>query len=146
MQRSPLRLAVRWASRWLAGPALPGWLALRVWLVLGIMAPALGMGGWARPAAVEHAQVAELGLHAGPTAHGDPAEHAPDFPLRTEIEEKDCEDELRERTSIAPLWLAPGYDLDLTAASRMHRFADAHDSGPGASHRGALHNRGPPVV
>ena len=145
MQRSPLRLA--WASRWLAGSALPGWLALRVWLVFGIMAPALGMGGWARPAAAELAQVAEPGLHAGPEAHGDPAEHAPDFPLRSEIEDsKDSEDELRERTSIAPLWLAPAYDLDLSVASRLLRFSDAHDGGPGSSHRGALHNRGPPVA
>lgn len=120
---------------------------MRLLLVLGIVVPAVGLGAWVRPASIEQAHVAELGLHAGPSAHGDPAEHAPDFPLRSEIEDsKDSEDELRERTSIAPLWLVPGYDLDLAAQSRMHRFADAHDGGPGASHRGALHNRGPPVV
>ena len=147
MLRSPLRSTRRWASQWLTRPALPGWLALRLLLLVGLMAPAVGLGGWVHPASVEQAHVAELGLHAGPSAHGDPAEHSPDFPLRSEIEDsKDSEDELRERTSIAPLWLAPDYDLDLAAASRMHRFADAHDGGPGSSHRGALHNRGPPVV
>lgn len=150
MLRSPLRSTRRWASQWLARPTLPGWLALRLLLLVGLMAPAVGLGGWVHPASVERAHVAELGLHAGPSAHGDPAEHSPDFPLRTEVEDskdsKDSEDELRERTSIAPLWLAPAYDLDLAAASRMHRFADAHGGGPGSAHRGVLHNRGPPVV
>jgi hypothetical protein len=145
--RSPLRSTRRLASQWLARPALPGWLALRLLLLVGLMSPAVGLGGWVHPASVERVHVAELGLHAGPLAHGDPAEHAPDFSVRSEIEDsKDSEDELRERTSIAPLWLAPAYDLDLAAASRMHRFADAHDDGPGSSHRGALHNRGPPPV
>jgi hypothetical protein len=142
--RSPLRLA----CRWLAGPILPGWLALRVWLVLGLMAPAMGLGEWARPAAAEHPQVAELGLHAGPSAHGDFAKHSPDAPPCSEFEDsKDgSEDELRERTSVAPLWLAPSLELDLAAACRGLRFAEAHDYGPGSHHRGAFHNRGPPVA
>ena len=119
---------------------------MRVWLVFGLMAPALGLGGWVRPAAAEQVQVAEEGLHAGSNAHGDPAEHSPDIPLHIDLEDsKDSEDELRERTSMAPLWLAPAIDLDLAAAIRGHRFADAHHGGPGSSHRGALHNRGPPV-
>lgn len=142
MLRSPLCSI----SRWLAAPILPGWLALRVWLVLGLMTPAMGLGGWVRPAAAEQAQVAEPGLHAGPKAHGDPAEEAPDLPLQSKVEDsKDTsEDELRERHSAAPLWLAPSLDLDLGAAIRGHRFADAHHGGPGSSHRGGLHNRGPP--
>lgn len=143
MLRSPLRFA----SQWLAGSTLPGWLALRVVLVLGLVAPALGLGGWARPAPAEHTQVAEPGLHAGPLAHGDPAEHAPEFPLQGAAEDtKDAEDDFRERTSVAPLWLAPSLELELAAASRGLRFAEAHHGGPGASHRGALHNRGPPLA
>jgi hypothetical protein len=140
-----LRSPFRSISRWLAAPSLPGWLALRVWLVMGLMAPALGLGAWVHPATAEQAQVAELGLHAGPEPHGDPAEHAPDLSLQSKVEDsKDSEDELRERHSVAPLWLAPSFDLDLTAAIRGHRFDDAHDGGPGSSHRGGLHNRGPP--
>lgn len=120
---------------------------LRVVLVLGLVAPALGLGGWARPAPAEHAQVAELGLHAGPMAHGDPAEQSQDFPLRSQVEDsKDAEDDLRERTSVAPLWLAPSFELDLAAAIRGLRFADAQHGGPGSTHRGALHNRGPPLA
>ena len=145
MLRSPLCSI----SRWLAAPTLqgwPGWLALRVWLVLGLMTPAMGLGGWVHPAAAELSQVAEPGLHAGPDGHGDPAEHAPDLPLESKVEDsKDSsEDELRERHSVAPLWLVPSFDLDLAAASRGHRFVDAHHGGPGSSHRGGLHNRGPP--
>lgn len=108
---------------------------------------ALGLGGWVRPAAIEHPQVAEPGLHAGPSAHGDPAEHSLDFPLRSEAEDsKDSEDELRERTSVGPLWLEPSIDFDLTVAIRGHRFPDARHGGPGSSHSGELHNRGPPVA
>jgi len=115
--------------------------------VLALVAPALGLGGWVQPAPAEHVQTAELGLHAGSSQHGDLAERTFDLPLRGEVEDsKDSEDELRERTSIAPLWLAPDLALDLAAVSRGHRFADARHGGPGSSHRGALHNRGPPVA
>jgi hypothetical protein len=114
-------------------------------LVLGLMVPALGLGGWLRPAAAEQAQVAEAGLHAVSSPHGDPAEPAPNLPVRGGAEDsKDSEDELRKRHSVAPLWLAPSFELDLPATARGHRFADAHHGGPGSSHRGALHNRGPP--
>jgi len=119
-----------------------------MWLVLGLMAPALGLGEWVRPEAVEHVQVVELGIHAGPEGHGSFAKHSPDVPLCSEFEDsKDSsEDELRERTSVAPLWLAPSLDLDFTASVRGLRFAESHDFGPGCHHRGAFHNRGPPVA
>jgi len=66
--------------------------------------------------------------------------------IRARAEAEDAEDDARERTSVAPLWLAPSLDFDLAAASRGLRFAEARHGGPGSSHRGALHNRGPPVV
>lgn len=118
---------------------------MRVWLVLGLMVPALGLGGWVRPAAAEQAHLADAGLHAGPTGHGDPAERSYDLPLQSK-DSKDGEDELRERASDAPLWLAPSFELDLAATVRGLRFADAHHGDPGSAHRGALHNRGPPVA
>jgi hypothetical protein len=139
--RSPLRLA----GSWLAGPTLRGWLVVRVVLVLGLLAPALGLGGWVHPAAAAHAQSAEPGLHAGPSAPGDPAAQAFGLARRGEAEDtKDAEDDVRERTPFAPLWLAPSLPLDLAAAARGHRLADAHHGGPGSCYRGALHNRGPP--
>lgn len=139
--------SLRPVRRWLAGSTLPGWLALRLWVVLAVMVPALGMGGWARPAAAEPAPVDEPGLHAGPAAHGDPAERTHELPPTGETKDaKDAEDEFRERVSIASLWLAPRLDLDLAAAVSLHRFADAHDAGSGSLHGGSLHNRGPPVM
>jgi hypothetical protein len=131
---------------------LPGWVALRVWLMLGLIAPALGLGGWARPAAVDQAQVAEQGLHAGPSGHADPAEIPHDFPARGQAEDaedsKDSKDDLRKRASASPLWLSSSvFDLRFLAASvAAHRFADGHAGGPGSTHRDQLHNRGPPVA
>lgn len=118
---------------------------LRVWLVLGLVAPAMGMGAWAKPAAAARAPVVELGLHAGPEAHGDPAEHSRESPVSTESSDaKDAEDDFRERTSVAPLWLAPTLDLDLHASVARHLFADERGGEAGRAHRGSLHNRGPP--
>jgi hypothetical protein len=142
-----LRASLCSASRWLTGPTLPGWLVLRLWLVLGLMTPALGLGGWARPAAAaEQAQVAEPGLHAGPLAHGDPAERTSELPPRVEVEDSKDSSSSDDKAAAAPLGLGPSFDLDLAAAIAVHRFADARDDGPGSSHRGALHNRGPPVA
>lgn len=145
-----LRSLLRPVGRWLAGPnPSPGWLLLRVWLVLGLMTPALGLGGWVRPSAIEHTPVAQLGLHAAPLAHGDLAERTQELPLTNEAEAKDAagaEDALRERASTALAWLDRSFDLSLAAAVSQHRFADAHDGGSGSSHRSTLHNRGPPVA
>jgi hypothetical protein len=132
---------------------LPGWITLRVWLVLGLMAPGLGLGGWARPAAADHAQVAEQGVHAGPLGHADPAELPHELPLRSEAEDaedakdaKESKDDLRKRSHTAALWLLPVLDLHLIASLAACRFADGHDGDPGCTHRGRLHNRGPPLA
>lgn len=121
-----------------------------MWLVLGLMTPALGLGGWVRPSAIEHAPVAELGLHTAPLAHGDLAERTQELPLTSETKDSkdaaEAEDELRERASTALPWLDRSFDLALAAASSQHRFAEAHDAGSGSSHRSTLHNRGPPVA
>jgi hypothetical protein len=143
-----LRSLLRSFGRWLAGPTLPpgrpGWVAVRLWLVLALVAPALGMGAWARPAAAEGTPVAELGLHTGPSNHGDPAERTHELPLSGEVKDcKDAQDELRE---LGLPCLGPCFDLDLAAAVSKHRFADAHDDGSRASHFAAPRNRGPPSV
>ena len=142
MPRSPLRSA----SRWLAGPTRPGWFALQLWLQLGLVV-VLSLGGWVRPTTAPHVEEDEPGLHAGTSPHGDLTGRKCDAPLRGEAEDsKDSEDELHKRHSIGPLWLGPSIDFDLTAAIRGHRFADARHGGPGSSHSGELHNRGPPVA
>jgi hypothetical protein len=137
---SLLSLAGRWPKR----TTLPGWLALRLWLVLGLMTPALGLGGWVHPASVDEPHVAEPGVHA-PPGHANPAERPHELPLRSEAEDaEDSKDDLRKRSSTTPLGLPPGFDLQLAAAVAGHRFADPHDGGPGCTHRDQLHNRGPP--
>lgn len=118
-----------------------------MWLVLGLMAPALGTGGWVRPSALEHTPVAQLGLHAAPLAHGDLGERTHELPLTSEAKDAiEVEDELSERAAAALSCLQASLDLGLATAVSKHRFAEVHDGGSGSLHCGPLHNRGPPLA
>ncbi len=131
---------------------------LRLWLVVGLTLPALGLGGWARPASVTDPQVAEQGVHEGPAGQGSPAELPLELPLRGEADDaedgKDSTEELRgdelsprPRAASSPSpWLDPVLELELAAAVAGHRLDETWCGGPGSSHRAQLHNRGPPIA
>lgn len=156
MLRSMLSSAARSPTR----ITLPGWLMLRLWLVLALTLPAVGLGGWARPASVGEPQVAEQGVHAGPSGQANPAEIPLGFPLRGETEDaEDAEDstersedaknektQLRTRSASATLRPDLLLELERIGSSAGHRLGDPRCTGPGAWYREQLHNRGPPTA
>lgn len=114
-------------------------------MVLALVAPALGMGGWARPVAAVPGGVVEPGFHAGFAGHGDPAKHNEPSPVRAEtIDAEDSEDDVRVRAAKEPFWLAAAPDLDLVRSVTLHTFAAEHRRGVARGYRGLLNNRGPP--
>lgn len=139
---------------------LPGWLMLRLWLLLGLTLPALSLGGWARPASVCDSQVAEQGVHAGPSGQTSPAEIPQELPLRGETDDAEdgkdsterAEDAkgaralVRARSTSTPSRLTPTVELQLVAAVEGYRFAEAQRRGPEPSHGKQLRNRGPPLA